>query len=160
MKKRLLLLLFVVLFVLSAACTNNEDTGSVDDNQLKNENEQEPSFQGTGISISVKNDTLTPNGAIFQIENKGYDAIYFGEDYWVQVNNAGKWQDAELLRDLEWFLTLYKCTRNESLDFEVDWAVFYGSLPPATYRLVKPISESEMTEESYNMYCEFTIYDM
>ena len=88
-----------------------------------------------GVTLAVKNSTLTPTGATFLLKNAGTDVIYFGQKYFLQILLDNKWFDIE--KYTGWTLELINLNPGNEMELVTDWSNFYGALPPGTYRFVK-----------------------
>ena len=88
-----------------------------------------------GVTLALKNSTLTPTGATFVLKNAGKDVVYFGQKYFLQILIDNKWFDIE--KYTGWTLELIRLNPGNETDLVADWSDYYGALPPGTYRFVK-----------------------
>ena len=116
------------------------------------------------VDITIKEDTLTKNGATIIItENVDYDITY-GEPFWIERYNS-KYNYYEKLtmsgNNCGFNLPAYSVTPDKPLELVQDWSCIYGELSKGTYRLVKNVSfksDKPITEkDNYFIWVEFEI---
>ena len=101
------------------------------------------------VTISLMKETLTPYNAMFVIRNKSQNEVTFGLEYFLQVQVEGKWHEMQRTSDelSAWLAVGLSCPPFESRKRAANWWTMYGILPSGTYRLVKPINDSERSDD-------------
>lgn len=109
---------------------------------LKNEDVLEPSDK---VSISIKENTLTNNGATIIIKNNSDDIYVYGPEYIIQTKKDGNWIEVETITGdpLAWNSIAYILKANEEKELNIDWSLGYGELTSGQYRLVKKVFKEE-----------------
>ena len=109
---------------------------------LKNEDVLEPSDK---VSISIKENTLTNNGATIIIKNNSDDIYVYGPEYIIQTKKDGNWIEVETITGdpLVWNSIAYILKANEEKELNIDWSLGYGELTSGQYRLVKKVFKEE-----------------
>lgn len=128
-----------------------EDIGSLRDQCSERINDLE------GVSMKIKEGTLTNVGATIIItDTSGRDNIY-GNPYHIEKLENGKWIKRKILIDnLAWTMQGYHVDENNTLEFKINWESIYGKLEKGTYRIVKDTSEPG-EEPNHYITTEFTI---
>ena len=116
-----------------------------------------------GVSLAVKLNTITNEGATFILKNHTDDEYWYGPEYHIEKKEDGKWKEIDTLTGdpLTWNAIAYTLKANEEKELYIDWSTSYGKLSYGEYRLVKnafrekdrPIDESK----KLNLYAEFKI---
>ncbi len=151
MKKILTILLCGVLVIFLTGC-NNKDLeipyiGDEATTEIATDRE---------IEISIKEGTLTNNGATLILTNKSDKTYMYGNPFSIQVKKDDKWHIINI--DLTFTVPLFHIKPGETKEIEERWDVY--KLEKGTYRYIKPFSyESEKgTHEYFNIAVEFSIY--
>lgn len=116
-----------------------------------------------GVSLAVKLNTITNEGATFILKNHTDDEYWYGPEYHIEKKEDGKWKEIDTLTGdpLTWNAIAYTLKANEEKELYIDWSIGYGELESGEYRLIKntfrekdrPIDESK----KLNLYAEFKI---
>ncbi len=116
-----------------------------------------------GVSLAVKLNTITNEGATFILKNHTDDEYWYGPEYHIEKKENGKWKEIDTLTGdpLTWNAIAYTLKANEEKELYIDWSIGYGELESGEYRLIKntfrekdrPIDESK----KLNLYAEFKI---
>ena len=116
-----------------------------------------------GVSLAVKLNTITNEGATFILKNHTDDEYWYGPEYYIERKENGKWKEIDTLTGdpLTWNAIAYTLKGNEEKELYINWSTSYGELSYGEYRLVKntfrekdrPIDE---TKKLY-LYAEFKI---
>ncbi len=88
-----------------------------------------------GLILTLKENTLTPAGATFILNNLGPEVAYYGQQYFLQMYFDDQWYD--ITGDPSWTLELIHINPGEKTELPVDWSNFFGVLPPGNYRFIK-----------------------
>lgn len=111
-----------------------------------------------GITMTIKEDTLTRTGATIIItDTTGLNNIY-GSSYRIDKKEDGIWQQAKIVIEGNYGFTLegYHVDKNNKLEMKIDWEWLYGKLTEGQYRIVK--DTSKIGEQTNHEFCvEFTI---
>lgn len=88
-----------------------------------------------GVSMSIKNGTLTNSGAVIILKNDSDIDVSYGNPYSIQVKKKGKWQDIE--SDLSFTLPAFILKSKSSEEIKINWEYGYGKLEKGEYRIIK-----------------------
>lgn len=151
MKKILTILLCSVLVIFLTGC-NNKDL------ELPYIGEEVTTEIATDkeIEISIKEGTLTNNGATLILTNNSDKTYMYGNPFFIQAKKDGKWHKINI--ELTFTLPAFYIKPGETKEIEESWDVY--KLEKGTYRYIKPFSyEYEKdTYEYFNIAVEFSIY--
>ena len=87
-----------------------------------------------GVSMSVKKDSVTANGAVFTLLNKADKDYQYGQQYFMQNYKDGKWYDVPYIIESFGFDDIaYGLEKDSKNEFTIDWSWLYGSLEPGEY---------------------------
>ena len=154
MKKIILIAVIVLVLVVSVFVGKlQEDSYEISDYPWDLIQVEEEIIQFKGISIKVKESTLTETGVEYELINSSEsEGIYGSDEYDLQVKVKGSWYEMKVYEDEGLMAGIlsprisYTCSGN--------WEQRYGKLVPGRYRIVIPITV-EGTE--YYMADEFVI---
>lgn len=104
-----------------------------------------------GVSMSIKNGTLTNSGAVIILKNDSDIDVSYGNPYSIEIKKDGKWQKIE--NDLYFTLPAFSLKSKTSKEIEINWEVGYGKLEKGEYRLIK---EFDYEKEKGN-YVDFSV---
>lgn len=88
-----------------------------------------------GVSMEIKNGTLTNSGAVIILRNDSDIDVFYGNPYSIQVKKDGKWQDIE--SDLAFTLPAFSLKSKSSEEIRINWEYGYGKLEKGEYRITK-----------------------
>lgn len=100
-----------------------------------------------GVSISIKDDTLTATTAVIIIKNETDSDIETGTAFSIDKEVNGKWMKLKTKHDTFWNLVSIIIPSNSSRELECNWEDIYGKLEKGTYRLVKEINSKNIAVE-------------
>ncbi len=100
-----------------------------------------------GVSISIKDDTLTATTAVIIIKNDTDLEYTTGEAFYIDKKVNGKWMKLKTNYDAFWTLVGIIIPSNSYHEFEYNWEDLYGKLKKGTYRLVKEINSKRIAVE-------------
>lgn len=120
--------------------------------------EQIDRLEGVQMFVSA----VTAEGATVTCTNSTDKEIVFGDDYELQVWDDGKreWHQVKYTIGNWAFDAIgYSLWQEMSLDWDVNWTYFHGSLPPGKYRITKTALDFRGTGDftEYNLAAEFYI---
>lgn len=104
-----------------------------------------------GVSMSIKDGTLTNTGATIILKNDSDIDVSYGNPYSIEIKKDGKWQKIE--NDLHFTLPAFSLKSKTSKEIEINWEVGYGKLEKGEYRLIK---EFDYEKEKGN-YVDFSV---
>ncbi|GGA67939.1 immunoglobulin-like domain-containing protein [Ornithinibacillus halotolerans] len=114
-----------------------------------------------GVSMEVKEGTVTSTGLIVILENTTDKRCVYGEDFSLEKKVDGKWYKVPDVVDGNYGFNdigfeLYK---DEVQEWPVDWEWLYGSLEKGEFRIVKDIIDSREPGDydQYFLTAEFVI---
>ena len=104
-----------------------------------------------GVTMRVKEGTLTNKGATIIITDYSGKSHTYGEEYRIDKLEDGTWKPVDVIikENYFWNSIGYKIDRNNKLVLEIDWEWLYGSLSSGTYRIVKDAIEDSTLEKKY-----------
>lgn len=96
-----------------------------------------------GVSMSIKNDTLTRKGATIIITDTSNRKNIYGESYRIDKKDNGVWIELTPIIENYGFNDIgYYADENNELELNINWEWLYGELEICEYRIVKDISET------------------
>lgn len=102
--------------------------------------------QVNGISIKIKEGTLTNTGATFIITDTTDKNYSYGEPYRIDKKENGKWKEApRVIEDAFFNEPAYLPDENNQIIRKVNWEWIYGKLQPGTYRFVTDASDEKIS---------------
>lgn len=102
--------------------------------------------QVDGVSIKIKEGTLTNTGATFIITDTTDKNYSYGELYRIDKKENGKWIEApKVIEDAFFNEPAYQPDENNEIVREINWEWIYGKLKPGTYRFVTDASDEEIS---------------
>jgi len=115
-----------------------------------------------GVSLSIKENSLSSTGMTLTVINNGDTDFLFGESYNLEKEIDGKWCQIVYVakeQDISWELIGYMVSAKESYEFApIDWEWLFGKLQAGNYRIIKDayIDGNEDLEKQY-LYVEFSL---
>lgn len=97
-------------------------------------------FDQEYILVSIKEGSLTDEGAIFEVENTSNKVLGYSEDYHLEKKQNDSWEVLNTITDVVFKVPLWELEPNSKMELEVIWKNIYGSLNPGEYRFVKYVS--------------------
>ena len=113
-----------------------------------------------GVSMSVQKDSVTAKGAVVTLLNKVDKDYQYGQEYFIQKYEDGRWyQVPYIIDDIGFEDIAYVLEKDSESEFTIDWSWLYGTLEPGEYRIVKDIMDFRDTGDYdvYTLTAEFTI---
>ena len=112
--------------------------------------------QDNVISMYVKEDTLTKEGATFVIETDYDFSFEFGEPFYLEKYNYkdNKWEKLSVNEGCAFILPAYGLKKGEPYELYQGWSCMYGSLDKGQYKIVKEFFAADF---QFNVSTEFTI---
>lgn len=102
--------------------------------------------QVAGVSIKIKEGTLTNTGGTFIITDTTDKNYSYGEPYRIDKKENGKWKEApKVIEDAFFNMPAYYPDENNEIVREINWEWIYGKLKPGTYRFVTDASDEEIS---------------
>ena len=93
------------------------------------------------VTITVVDGTLTADGMDYVILNHDRVERTTDPSYRVEKKGNNGWEELPYVGSPVWHLIGYPLLPGELKSFSVNWSMLYGSLPPGTYRYMKPFDE-------------------
>ena len=143
--------LFLCLFIISA-CNNRAEisakTGEIVEKKILTPND---------INLTVKSETLTPEGATFLLNNASSEDVVFISEFELHRKESDGWhyllpQD----ENIGWTAIANVIKAGSATEIVQPWETLYGKLGQGDYRFVKEIWVGEM-EDMYYLAADFTI---
>ena len=114
------------------------------------------------VTMTVKKDTISKNGATFILKShiKIEHEYIYGDEYKIQYFENEDWIDVKTIRDdYGWNAIAYILKGKETKEIEFDWEWLYGNLSKGKYRLIKSIDYFRKSGDydEYIVSAEFSI---
>lgn len=105
------------------------------------------------ISINIKD--ITPTSATIVIKDTNESSYTYSEWYEIEKEVDSKWEKLEVNNDMVFNDKGYKVDGNNTIEFDMNWEDYYGSLEPGNYRLIKRVDNNYLytyftIENDYN----------
>ena len=110
-----------------------------------------------GVSLSIKENTLTNTGATLVLKNDSEVDVQYGNPYEIETKEDGEWHKMNV--ELYFTLPAFSLKAKESKELELKWENGYGKLASGDYRIIKSIDveQEDGIYESFDVSAEFTI---
>ena len=149
--KKILTILVCTLIILSlSAC-------AIRKNEFDIGKESNIEVVEKGVSLLIKENTLTKTGATLILKNDSDVVIQYGEPYEIEIKKDGKWHKINV--ELNFIMPAYSVNAKESKEIELNWSYGYGKLTSGNYRIIKDINikNAEGSYEKFYVSAEFSI---
>lgn len=104
--------------------------------------------QVAGISIKIKEGTLTNTGGTFIITDTTDKNYSYGEPFRIDKKENGKWREVpRVIEDAFFNEPAYLPDENNQIIRKINWEWIYGKLQPGTYRFVTNASDKNISVE-------------
>jgi len=114
-----------------------------------------------GVTMNVKEGTVSSSGLIVIFENKSDKQGVYGEVFLLEKNINGKWYQVPVTLDGELAFPMvgYDLAPSDVKEWTVDWDIVYGNLDFGEYRIVKDVLDFRKSGDydKYHLAAEFTI---
>ena len=110
-----------------------------------------------GVSLYIKENTLTNTGATLVLKNDSEVNVHYGNPYEIEIKEDGVWHKINV--ELNFTLPAFILKSKETKEWEFSWENGYGKLASGDYRIIKSI-DVEKTDGTYDTFyvsAEFTI---
>lgn len=110
-----------------------------------------------GVSMTIKEGTLTKTGATIIIKDISNKNNTFGEEYRIDKYENNEWKELDVVvkGNYGWNSIGYHVDKNNKLELTINWEWLYGKLEKGKYRLVKNISDLKNEKQTFSV--EFEI---
>ena len=110
-----------------------------------------------GVSLTVKENTLTETGATLILKNDSDVDVEYGNPYEMEIKKDGEWHKINV--ELNFTLPAFILKSKETKELELNWENGYGKLASGDYRIIKSIDveKSDGTFDTFYVSAEFTI---
>ena len=95
------------------------------------------------VKIEVQEDSITSTSVVILITDDNKFSYGWGRAYRIQVKENGEWNEVEPISDLVFEEIAYGLNKNNQFTQKINWKKFYGELESGTYRIAKPVYDSE-----------------
>ena len=114
-------------------------------------------FIEKGVSLSIKEGTLTKTGATLVLKNDSEVNVQYGNPYEIEIKEGGEWHKINV--ELNFTLPAFSLKAKESKEIEIKWENGYGKLASGKYRIIKGIDvpKEDETFDTFYVSAEFTI---
>lgn len=110
-------------------------------------NESSIMIETNEITLKVKEDTLTKDGATFVLENNREQVITYNEAYKIEIKKDNKWYELNII--IEFVDASYELEPKNADEITIDWSESYLTLPKGEYRLIKEVTIPDTLELFY-----------
>ena len=109
------------------------------------------------VIMTIKEGTLTNNGATLILTNNSDKNFQYGTPYEIEIKKDGEWHKINV--ELNFTMPAFQLSARENNEIEINWENGYGKLAKGTYRIIKGIDYEyeEGKYKSFNIAVEFTI---
>ena len=108
------------------------------------------------LTLSLKEGSLSDNGAVFVLENKSDKVYTYGAEYDIEVKADNGWEKVEDSRNKAWTQVLYVSEPNKTNNIAVDFSELKTKLVSGKhYRVVKRLIEEVGGNKEYYLNAEF-----
>lgn len=129
MKKTILTILVCGIMVLGlTVCWTNK-------NEFDIGKESNIEIVEKGVSLTVKENTLTETGATLILKNDSDVDVQYGNPYEIEIKKDGEWHKINV--QLDFTLPAFSLKSKETKELEINWKEGYGKLTPGDYKLLK-----------------------
>ena len=110
-----------------------------------------------GVSLTVKENTLTETGATLILKNDSDVDVQYGNPYEMEIKKDGEWHKINV--ELNFTLPAYILKSKETKEWKLSWEDGYGKLASGDYRIIKSIDveKADGTYDTFYVSAEFTI---
>lgn len=110
-----------------------------------------------GVSLTVKENTLTETGATLILKNDSDVDVQYGNPYEMEIKKDGEWHKINV--ELNFTLPAFVLKSKETKEWEFSWEEGYGKLATGEYRIIKSIDieKEDGTFDTFYVSAEFTI---
>lgn len=113
----------------------------------------------SGISLSIKENTLSRNGLTLIIEDQTNRGYLYNTQFQIDKKVDGKWKPLKYLKkENVWSTQNLVVDENNKLELFLNWQSIYGELENGEYRLIKFFTDSNRSNIYYlsiNFYLNF-----
>ncbi len=111
--------------------------------------------KSSGITISIKEGTLTNEGITLILKNDTDKLLRYTEEYYVQVKQDNDWYNI----NAELFFTepLWSLEAHGEKEINLNWKYSYGTLPKGKYRIIKKVYFENEKDQEFYISAEFNI---
>ena len=156
MKIRFLLILIVCATFGLVGCSNEKEEVSTSHETEYVPTPHEAVNNLEGVTMRVKEGTMSSTGMTVVLENKTDKEITYGDPYTLEKNMGGKWFEVSVLESLIGYYGFndigYGVNPSSTNEWEVDWEWLYGKLDKGQYRLVKKYVSDFRRQGDYDQY--------
>ena len=108
------------------------------------------------LTLTLKEGSLSVNGAVFVLENKSDKVYTYGAEYDIEVKTDNGWEKVEDSRNKAWTQVLYVSEPNKTNNIAVDFSELKTKLVSGKhYRVVKRLIEEVGGNKEYYLNAEF-----
>ncbi len=118
----------------------------------------EPQIDPNLVTLEII--SSTNKNVTFEIKNNSKDGISFGEDYYIEYMENGKWVPLEERGEYFFTMIAYGLGSGETKRFTVDFEGRYGALSDGTYRVTKDVrflNEEGIDYGGQRIFAEFEV---
>lgn len=160
MKRHLLIIPTIIICLVLLARYNNSNTSVSSKMDLKpSSHTSVNNFKG--VTMSIKNDTVSPKGLTLVFKNNSDKTCLYGETFWLEekINEIWRQVPATINGNYAFKSIGYEASSGQNREHEVNWHWLYGSLHKGEYRIVKNVDDFRKAGDydTYFLAAEFTI---
>lgn len=114
-----------------------------------------------GITMEIKNDTLTSTGLTLIIKDTTTERYIFGDNFYIERKEENDWKKVNAIHKDYGFDDIAYYADTKDLELNQNWDYIYGKLSNGSYRLVKSTFKDSdkpiLDEDIQYIYVEFDI---
>ncbi len=156
MKKVLSILVIVILLIGITGCDSKNTAKKID---VKIASESNIQIENNDVNFKIKDGTLSNSSATIILENNNGNTIGYGNSYWLEKEQDGKWYSLENTSDRVFETPLFHIEPGKAKEIDINLEYGYGKLTTGKYRIVKDmvIIYEDNNFKDFNIAVEFTI---
>ncbi|MFY9176075.1 MAG: immunoglobulin-like domain-containing protein [Caldicoprobacterales bacterium] len=158
--KKLLIFILLLIGIISAACSIGAVPPQDRASDLK-PTEFETVNDLEGVSIKIKDGTVSSTGLTLVLENNSEKECIYSESYVLEEKINDQWYQVPVVIEGDYgFEDIgYELNPGDKREWEVNWEWLYGSLDKGEYRIIKDILDFRETGDfdTHYLAAEFAI---
>lgn len=145
----IVIIIIIIIFIISKNTQKSNSNNNVIQNitrtnlQEDNSNVENYGKIANNITMTIKEGTLTNEGATVIITDKNEKKYDYGRWFIIEKKQNGNWVKLELLNPQDTVYGIaFERGNEEVVEMNINWADQYGKLSPGEYRLIKSIDDN------------------
>jgi hypothetical protein len=110
-----------------------------------------------GVTLTIKEDTLSNSGATLVFQNDSDTEYIFGSAFEIEKMESDVWYKQPTITEACFNQLGYGLSPRGTAEIETDWEWLYGKLDKGKYRIIKTIGEKGNRVSDFDLSVFFTI---